>query len=98
MRKIGIGIQNYEKMRRNGHFYVDKTRFIQQWWAYGDEVTLITRPRRFGKTLMMSMVEAFFPSDTQGEGIYLKGWKCGKMRICESFRGRTQCCLSVLRI
>lgn len=57
---IGIGLQNFEKIRQQGTFYIDKTGFIQQWWESQDEVTLITRPRRFGKTLTMSMVEHFF--------------------------------------
>ncbi len=60
MRKLGIGYQDFEQLRKNNNFYVDKTKFICDWWANGDAVTLITRPRRFGKTLMMSTVEAFF--------------------------------------
>ncbi len=59
-RTIGIGIQNFEKLIQNNCFYVDKTDFIKEWWEGEDEVTLITRPRRFGKTLNMSMLEAFF--------------------------------------
>ena len=58
--KHGLGYQNYEKMMRNHIFYIDKTDFIREWWDYADEVTLITRPRRFGKTLNMSTVECFF--------------------------------------
>ena len=57
---VGIGNQNFEVIRENRYFYVDKTQFIEQWWETGDHVTLITRPRRFGKTLNMSMVEKFF--------------------------------------
>ena len=56
----GLGYQNYEDMMRNHIFYIDKTDFISEWWHYADEVTLITRPRRFGKTLNMSTVECFF--------------------------------------
>lgn len=59
-RTIGIGKQDFEKIRTNDNFYVDKTRFIREWWERDDDVTLITRPRRFGKTLTMSMVEKFF--------------------------------------
>ena len=59
-RTVGIGIQNFEKMIESNCFYVDKTRFIKEWWESGDDVTLITRPRRFGKTLNMSMIETFF--------------------------------------
>ena len=59
-RTVGIGIQDYGKIIENNRFYVDKTSFIKEWWDSGDDVTLITRPRRFGKTLTMSMVEQFF--------------------------------------
>ncbi len=59
-RTVGIGLQDFEKIRRNDYFYVDKTDFIREWWESGDDVTLITRPRRFGKTLNMSMTEQFF--------------------------------------
>lgn len=57
---ISIGIQDFEKLRRSNSFYVDKTEFIREWWEYQDDVTLITRPRRFGKTLNLSMLECFF--------------------------------------
>ena len=60
-RTVGIGIQDFGKMIENNCFYVDKTHFIKEWWDSKDEVTLITRPRRFGKTLTLSMVEQFFP-------------------------------------
>lgn len=53
-RTVGIGIQSFEKLIQNGYFYIDKTDFIREWWESGDEVTLITRPRRFGKTLNMN--------------------------------------------
>lgn len=59
-RTIGIGIQEFGKLIENDCFYIDKTHFIKDWWDSKDEVTLITRPRRFGKTLAMSMVEQFF--------------------------------------
>lgn len=59
-RVVGIGIQDFSKIQRENVFYVDKTRFIKEWWEAKDEVTLIARPRRFGKTLTMSMVEQFF--------------------------------------
>lgn len=57
---VAIGIQNFEELIRKHYFYVDKTLFLKEWWDSGDSVTLITRPRRFGKTLNMSMVEQFF--------------------------------------
>ena len=57
---VAIGIQSFNKLREGNYFYIDKTSFIKEWWESGDDVTLITRPRRFGKTLNMSMVEQFF--------------------------------------
>lgn len=62
-RKAGIGIQNFEKIITIQNFYVDKTSMIKEWWENHDEVTLITRPRRFGKTLNMSMLECFFSNE-----------------------------------
>ena len=62
-KKVAIGIQSFEKLREGNYFYVDKTDFIREWWDSGDDVTLITRPRRFGKTINMSMVESFFSVD-----------------------------------
>lgn len=59
-RTVAIGIQNYNEIIENNCFYVDKTMFIKEWWESRDSVTLITRPRRFGKTLNMSMTEQFF--------------------------------------
>ena len=59
-RNVAIGIQNFNEIIEKNYFYVDKTDFIKEWWDSGDSVTLITRPRRFGKTLTMSMVEHFF--------------------------------------
>ena len=60
---VAIGIQSFEDLRRGNYFYIDKTSFIKEWWEAGDSVTLITRPRRFGKTLNMSMLEQFFSVD-----------------------------------
>lgn len=62
-RTVSIGRQDFAKLRIKNNFYVDKTKFIREWWDADDEVTLITRPRRFGKTLNMSMVEQFFSVD-----------------------------------
>mgnify|MGYP001484040924 CR=1 FL=1 len=59
-RTVSIGTQDFEKMIQRNCFYVDKTGFIKEWWESEDEVTLITRPRRFGKTLNMSMLNCFF--------------------------------------
>lgn len=59
-RTVGIGLQDFEKIRKQNVFLIDKTMFIKEWWEKKDDVTLITRPRRFGKTLTLSMVEQFF--------------------------------------
>lgn len=60
MKTISIGKQDFASLREHNCFYIDKTDFIKEWWNSQDDVTLITRPRRFGKTLNMSMVECFF--------------------------------------
>ena len=57
---VNIGIQRFDRLIEQERFYIDKTDFIREWWNTGSEVTLITRPRRFGKTLNMSMLECFF--------------------------------------
>ncbi|MCD8084264.1 MAG: AAA family ATPase, partial [Clostridiales bacterium] len=72
-RTVGIGLQDFEKIRRNNYFYVDKTDFIREWWKSGDDVTLITRPRRFGKTLNMSMTEQFFSLKYEKHGELFEG-------------------------
>ena len=53
---IAIGKQDFEDLIKDNYFYIDKTSFIKEWWEGGDDATLITRPRRFGKTLNMSML------------------------------------------
>ena len=82
-RPVAIGIQNYNEIIENHYFYVDKTNFIKQWWESGDSVTLITRPRRFGKTLTMSMVEQFFSLKYAGRSDLFEGlaiWKENRFR------------------
>lgn len=82
-RTIGIELQNFEKIISNNCFYVDKTDFIREWWESMDDVTLITRPRRFGKTLNMSMVEQFFSIDYSDRGDLFEGlsiWNYEKYR------------------
>lgn len=59
-RTVAIGVQNYAQIIENDYYYIDKTHFIKEWWESGDSVTLITRPRRFGKTLTLNMTEQFF--------------------------------------
>ena len=62
--KLPVGIDNFEKIRRNGFYYVDKTSLIEQLFSNWGEVNLFTRPRRFGKTLNMSMLKYFFEIGT----------------------------------
>lgn len=85
-RTVGIGHQDFEKLRMKNNFYVDKTGFIREWWESDDDVTLITRPRRFGKTLNMSMTECFFRQNTLIGAICLRGLKSGKMKSFGNFR------------
>lgn len=82
-RNVAIGIQQYNELIEKNYFYIDKTDFIKEWWENGDSVTLITRPRRFGKTLNMSMVEQFFSTDYANRGDLFEGlsiWKEEKYR------------------
>ena len=72
-RTVGIGHQDFGQLIRNNYFYVDKTAFIKEWWESGDAVTLITRPRRFGKTLNMSMLEYFFSIKYADKGNLFEG-------------------------
>lgn len=82
-RPVGIGHQDYEALMSEKLFYVDKTRFIEDWWNHGDTVSLITRPRRFGKTLNLSMVECFFSDRYRNRSDLFEGlevWNSKKMR------------------
>ena len=80
---IAIGIQDFGKLREKNCLYIDKTAFIREWWEREDDVTLITRPRRFGKTLNMSMLDCFFSNKYAGRGDLFEGlaiWKEEKYR------------------
>ncbi len=82
-REIATGIQDFRELREKNAFYVDKTAFIKEWWNGLDSVTLITRPRRFGKTLNMSMLECFFSNKFEGRADLFEGleiWKDEKFR------------------
>ncbi len=82
-RTVGIGIQDFEDIIKGNYFYMDKTDFIREWWENGDSVTLITRPRRFGKTLNMSMLNRFFSNEYAGKGEIFEGlsiWEKEKYR------------------
>ena len=70
---VGIGHQDFSQVIQNHLFYIDKTEFIREWWEGGDAVTLITRPRRFGKTLNMSMIEQFFSLEYVDRGDLFEG-------------------------
>ena len=71
--RAALGYQDFEEVRVGHIFYIDKTDFIREWWEYADKVTLITRPRRFGKTLNMSMVECFFSNQYAGRSDLFEG-------------------------
>ena len=78
MKKIAIGKQSFEDIRKKDCFYIDKTDFIKDWWESADDVTLITRPRRFGKTLNMDMLKCFFSNQYEGRKELFEGldiWK-----------------------
>ncbi len=80
---IGTGVQDFESLRVNKDFYIDKTDFIREWWKGRDAVTLITRPRRFGKTLNMSMLNCFFSDRYANRGELFEGlkvWEYPEMR------------------
>lgn len=86
-RTVGIGIQDFGKMITNDCYYVDKTDFIREWWESKDDVTLITRPRRFGKTLNMSMVEQFFSVDYAGREELFQGLSIWKKEAYREMQG-----------
>ena len=69
---ISIGKQDFEQIRKKNYFYIDKTNYIQEWWESGDDVTLITRPRRFGKTLNMDMLKCFFSNQYRDRSDFCK--------------------------
>ena len=82
-RIVGLGHQDFARLITNDYFYIDKTSFIKEWWENGDDVTLITRPRRFGKTLNMNMLERFLSVKYKGQGEIFEGmsiWKEEKYR------------------
>lgn len=83
VRTVGIGLQDFEQIITNDNFYIDKTMFIKEWWENNDAVTLITRPRRFGKTLNINMLEHFFSVLYADNGKIFQGlsiWEIEKYR------------------
>ena len=82
-RTVGIGHQHFEQMITSNNFYIDKTSFIKEWWENNDAVTLITRPRRFGKTLNLDMLNSFFSVSHSGRSDLFEGrsiWEDEKYR------------------
>ena len=85
--KLPVGIENFEKIRRDGFYYVDKTGLIEQLLNNWGEVNLFTRPRRFGKTLNMSMLKCFFEIGTDQslfDGLYISKNKA----LCDAYMGK----------
>ena len=80
---ISIGKQDFLYLREKEYFYIDKSDFIRQWWDSADDITIITRPRRFGKTLNMSMLNYFFSNQYKDRGDIFSGlkvWQSEKYR------------------
>lgn len=85
--KLPVGIDSFEKIRKEGFYYIDKTKLIEQLLEQWGEVNLFTRPRRFGKTLNMSMLHSFFAIGTDKslfDGLYISNNK----QFCEKYMGR----------
>ncbi|MBR1709390.1 MAG: AAA family ATPase [Clostridia bacterium] len=77
-KEIATGIQDFESVIVDNRFYIDKTELISLWWKNADEVTVINRPRRFGKTLNMSMLNCFFSNKYENRSDLFEGlsvWK-----------------------
>ena len=84
---IPTGKQDFRSLRENHYFYVDKTNFIKEWWESGKDVTLITRPRRFGKTLNLSMVRSFFSNQYEGRSDLFEGLSIWKEEKYQKLQG-----------
>ena len=85
---ISIGKQDFAFLRENNCFFVDKTNFIKEWWDNVDEITLLTRPRRFGKTLNMSMLNCFFSNKYADRGDLFEGLSIWKEEKYRSLQGK----------
>ena len=83
---VNIGEQWFDRLIELDKFYIDKTGFIKEWWETGATAILITRPRRFGKTLNMSMIECFFRINMQTGVIYLRGCPFGVKKNTGNFK------------
>lgn len=87
LKKLPVGIENFREIRQDNFYYVDKTKLIEQLLTQWGKVNLFTRPRRFGKSLNMSMLKAFFEAGTELElfdGLYISG----NRELCENYMGR----------
>ena len=85
--KLPVGIENFEEIRKLGFYYIDKTRLIEKFLQSWGEVIIFTRPRRFGKTLNMSMLKSFFEIGTDKtlfDGLYISGNK----ELCDEYMGK----------
>ena len=83
---ISIGKQDFASLRDETYFFIDKSDFIKEQWEAGDEITLITRPRRFGKTLNMSMLNCFFQINMLIGQDYLRAYLSGKKKNIKEFK------------
>ena len=86
-RTVAVGIQDFSEIIGNDYFYVDKTDFIREWWNGGDAVTLITRPRRFGKTLLLNTVDRFFSNQYKDQAKYFEGLSVWEDEWLRSLQG-----------
>lgn len=89
-RTVSLGAQDFSYIREQDCFLVDKTDFIREWWENKDAVTLITRPRRFGKTLNLSMLDCFFLLHMPIEAIYSRDCPSGKGKNIGDCKARIQ--------
>lgn len=87
MKMLPVGVDSFEKIRKNNYYYVDKTKLIEQIISNFSEVTLFTRPRRFGKSLNMSMLKYFFETGADPslfDGLYISG----NTEVCKDYMGK----------
>ena len=93
---ISIGNQSFDSIRENNYFFIDKSSLIKEWWDSGDVVTLIIRPRRFGKTLNMSMLNCFFSVNMLEGQTCSKAYQYGMIPVTEIYRELILSYISVL--
>ena len=87
LKRLPVGLDDFKKIRKNQFYYVDKTKLIEQLLQNWSKVNLFTRPRRFGKTLNMSMIKSFFEIGTDKrlfDGLYISS----KKEMCEEYMGK----------